>query len=256
MRLKNQLEQGIVMCLTVCLLFLSCDSEQILDPVRSAELQIYNHLDQVIEPDQRERFVVNDLTLTGSDYSYIRQYAKAKLITTDSLYQIFKTNGLGDLDVLPRALANCYDQHIQDSSYLLIDEYKRLTEKWLPIKECKELMLETAKNYYNYYNEGDTVVLTAPYYNYSTGYDIDIVEGFCGENRWTYNEQVDELYYGVVNSKAIKGSKSLKINLHIIYMNENFNRKVGNTIKLGDDIDFELNSPLIVKPFNEENLNG
>ena len=37
--------------------------------------------------------------------------------------------------------------------------------------------------------------------------------------------------------------------LKVIHMNDNQNRRSGNTIKLGDEIEFKVNSPMKIKPY-------
>ena len=215
----------------------------------SAKETVFNNLDQTFPKEQKRRFKVADPELTSQEYESIRQYAKAQLLTDDSLLDVFKKNGLGDLDILPKALSDCYEDYLQDSLYDLQNHYKELMERWIPVRECNKYLNETAVHYFQDYNVGDTVTLIAPYYSTSSGYDIDIIEDFCGD-KWEFDTTVDELYHGVLLNKNISNNaRNYKFMLKIIHMNDNQNRRSGNTIKLGDEIEFKVNSPMKIKPY-------
>ena len=229
-------------------LMFSCDSGPKTE-LDSAKIEVFNYLDKTFPEEQKNRFKIADPELTSQEYASIKQYAKALLLTEDSLLKVFKLSGIGDMDILPKALADCYEDHLQDSSYNLISHYGGLMKRWIPVRDCKIQLNELAIGYFKDYQALDTITLIAPYYSTSSGYDIDVVEDFCG-NKWKFDTTVDELYHGVLLNKSVTNNgKNYKIMMKIIHMNDNPNRRSGNTIKLGDEIEFKVNSPIRVLPY-------
>jgi len=240
--------KNLITFLLLVLFISSCGSSP-KNKLDSARETVFNYLDRTFPEEQKRRFRIADPELTNQEYSSIKQYAQAQLQTDDSLLSVFQKNGLGDMDILPKALADCYEDHLQDSLYNLENHYKELMERWIPVRECKKYLHETAVNYFQNYTKGDTITLIAPYYSTSSGYDIDIIEDFCGE-KWEFDTREDELYHGVLlNKKISNNGKNYIFMLKVIHMNDNQNRRSGNTIKLGDEIEFKVNSPMKIKPY-------
>ncbi len=241
--LKSVLHVAFVMAVFCCCI--SCSSPSNND-LELAKNEVFDYLHESIPPEQVQRFRIADPELTGQEYAALKQYAKAKLILDKELLAKFEELGIGDMDILPKALADCFEDEIQDSSYNLKQHYQELMDRWIPIRDCRAQLKTTAQQYFKDYNQGDTITLIAPYYSTKNGYDIDIVEDFCGD-KWKFDTMVDELYHGVLLNKRVTNSgKDYKFKVKVIYMNENPNRRSGNTIKLGDEIDFKVNSPMRV----------